>query len=627
SSTSRTGGTTRKRATKKTTARRTTKRRASRIPGPLEATGMAVRGLWTGMARAVGWVARSIGREAASARDIDAAHRRDGLGFTFLCLAILLAVALWFGSGGPVGEKLSFGITWTIGGAALALPVVLGLGAVHLMRQEQPEDAHGRAVVGWTALLLGAVGVLHIARGLPTQVPQLQHAGGQLGRLLGGLLEAAVSTWVAVPILALVIVFGILVVTATPVNQVPDRLASLWKLATGRAEPAPEPVRKRRAVKPRAPVDDDDDEEPADDAGLDILDEEDDAAAPLPRMAPDQVPQVRRDPPKHSSAPAKMKQPPLPESGDYRLPPLDLLKTGKAAKARSRANDTVIAALHEVFEQFKVDAAVTGFTRGPTVTRYEVELGPAVKVERITQLSKNIAYAVKSPDVRILSPIPGKSAVGVEIPNTDREDVALADVLRSNEADADKHPMVIGLGKDIEGGFVITNLAKMPHLLIAGATGSGKSSCINTVLASILMRATPDEVRLLLIDPKRVELTSYEGIPHLVNPIVTNPKKASDALQWVVKEMDTRYEDLAASGVRHINDFNRKVRAGQIKPLPGSERVYRPYPFLLVIVDELADLMMVAPRDVEDAIVRITQLARAAGIHLVLATQRPSVDV
>lgn len=582
-----------------------------------------------GLAHGMGWAVRAAGRQAASARDLDPEHRRDGAGLLMFGLALLSAVALWLSGAGPVGAQLADTIRLFLGAISVVVPVLLMIGAWRLMRQPADPEHRGRGLIGWGSLLVSTAALLQIGQN-PADTLERDFAGGLVGAGVGGLLERAVTAWVAVPLLILLLLFGLLVVTATPINKIPERLGLLagGLVSAPEAdeetdEPAAKPARKRQPKRMPAPLDPDDFE---DLEGADLQE-----TMVLPRKSPAKVPASRKppvDPPEHSPAPTRAEQLALTGlAGDYTLPPANMLSAGAAAKTRSKANDEVIAALTGVFDQFDVDAAVTGFTRGPTVTRYEVELGHGVKVERITQLSRNIAYAVKSPDVRILSPIPGKSAVGVEIPNTDPENVALGDVLRSRAATSDHHPMVVALGKDIEGGYVVANLAKMPHILIAGATGAGKSSCLNTLLVSILTRATPDEVRLLLIDPKRVEMTGYEGIPHLVTPIVTNAKKAADSLDWVVREMDMRYDDLAANGVRHIDDFNRKVRNGEIKAPPGSEREMRPYPYLLVIVDELADLMMVAPRDVEDSVVRITQLARAAGIHLVLATQRPSVDV
>ncbi|MFC4018082.1 DNA translocase FtsK [Micromonospora sp. GCM10011542] len=603
------------------------RRTAPARPGPAVYVGRAVGALWMGLAHGMGWAVRAAGRQAASARDLDPEHRRDGAGLLLFGLALLSAVAIWLSGAGPVGARLADTVRLFLGAIAIVVPVLLMIGAWRLMRQPADPAHRGRGLIGWGSLLVSTAALLQIGQD-PVDDVQRDFAGGLVGAGVGGLLERAVTAWVAVPLLILLLLFGLLVVTATPINKIPERLGLLagTLVAPPSAEDAEEapaaPARRRPTKRTRPPVDPDD----FDDVdGVDMQE-----TLVIPRKPPAKVPASRKpaEPPEHSPLPTRAEQLELNGlAGDYTLPPANMLSSGAAPKTRSKANDEVIAALTGVFDQFDVDAAVTGFTRGPTVTRYEVELGHGVKVERITQLSRNIAYAVKSPDVRILSPIPGKSAVGVEIPNTDPENVALGDVLRSRAATSDHHPMVVALGKDIEGGYVVANLAKMPHILIAGATGAGKSSCLNTLLVSILTRATPDEVRLLLIDPKRVEMTGYEGIPHLVTPIVTNAKKAADSLDWVVREMDMRYDDLAANGVRHIDDFNRKVRNGEIKAPPGSEREMRPYPYLLVIVDELADLMMVAPRDVEDSVVRITQLARAAGIHLVLATQRPSVDV
>jgi S-DNA-T family DNA segregation ATPase FtsK/SpoIIIE len=604
-----------------------------------------VRGLLLLPARAVGAAVRSVHR---SEHDIEADRRRDGWALALLGLAVLVAAVVWFGLDGTVLRWLRWLVGAAVGQVSWAVPVLAAGYAVRLFRRPDTPVDNGRIAVGLSAVVLAAAGLAHVAAGLPTP-PQgtaaLAAGGGIAGFAAANPLVAAVSVWLAVPGLVLMAALGVLVVTATPVHAVVRAVGSgaSWVVAGSRT-----PGRG-----PAAP----DGGESAGGAGdwHEHLGEEPyEQAAEVDATAVDHVPlgtgpggsdpdgrataAPGGSPPPPDGAVVGTVERPLPApveareqleltAGTYVLPDLSLLVRGAPHKQRTAANDAVVAALTDVLGQFRVDAAVTGFTRGPTVTRYEVELGAGVKVERVTALSRNIAYAVASADVRILSPIPGRSAIGVEIPNTDRETVSLGDVLRSEVARRSEHPMTIGVGKDVEGGYVVANLAKMPHLLVAGATGAGKSSFINSMITSVLVRSTSDEVRMVLVDPKRVELTAYEGVPHLITPIITDPKRAAEALQWVVGEMDRRYDDLAAFGYRHVDDFNRAVRTGGLAAPPGSERVIAPYPYLLVIVDELADLMMVAPRDVEDSVVRITQLARAAGIHLVLATQRPSVDV
>ncbi|MEV8541696.1 DNA translocase FtsK [Streptomyces sp. NPDC051572] len=697
---------------KKAAVKRTARPAPKPAPSPTGGIVKLVRAVWLGTAHAVGAVFRGIGQ---GAKNLDPAHRKDGVALLLFGLALIVAAGTWADLRGPVGDLVEILVTGAFGRLDLLVPILLAVIAVRFIRHPEKPEANGRIVIGLSALVIGVLGQVHIACGAPARSDGMQairNAGGLIGWGVATPLTYTMGEVLAVPLLVLLTVFGLLVVTATPVNAIPQRLRLLgvklgivhdfddedefagedderydeqWREALparprrrGSAPEAYDPesaeqdaLSKRRSRPRRSAVPQPDMNRPMDAvdvaaaaaAALDgaVLhgmppspivadltqgvrvggDREDTTPTPVPAPAarPKQeklkaepvervVADLTKAPPEEMrDLPPRAEQ--LQLSGDitYALPSLDLLTRGGPGKARSAANDAVVASLTNVFSEFKVDAAVTGFTRGPTVTRYEVELGPAVKVERITALTKNIAYAVASPDVRIISPIPGKSAVGIEIPNTDREMVNVGDVLRLADAAEDDHPMLVALGKDVEGGYVMANMAKMPHILVAGATGSGKSSCINCLITSIMCRATPEDVRMVLVDPKRVELTAYEGIPHLITPIITNPKRAAEALQWVVREMDLRYDDLAAFGYRHIDDFNQAIRDGKLKTPEGSERELKTYPYLLVIVDELADLMMVAPRDVEDSIVRITQLARAAGIHLVLATQRPSVDV
>jgi DNA segregation ATPase FtsK/SpoIIIE, S-DNA-T family len=607
-------------------------------------------------------------RVGQSSRKALSPHKGDIQGVFLAVFALVLALGIWFEDGGRLGVFMALLFRGLFGYGAYAVPLLVGGLALALFWRPAGKDdmVAGRVTIGLLAMLVGGLGLLHLWKGAPpaSSAPAvLQESGGLVGAIIAAPLARLLSTWGAGALFACLLFLGTLISTRTSVAAVGRGVASMGRLAgsalTAPPRPPPPPTppevvepvdsgeapprrRGRRKVEPPPEPDLDDTIEvvvgkPTPDGARDTADlrveEREEAAAlkaPPPPVAPADQPGAGDAVQMAMTLQAKA-------GGAYTTPPESLLRQGHARPVDPRRLDETQRVLERTLEQFDVDAKVPRYTRGPTVTRYEVELGPATKVARVIGLSHDIAYALASPDVRIIAPIPGKSAIGIEVPNRDRELVTLGDILGKTGKNDQRHPLTVALGKDIGGEPVLANLAEMPHVLIAGSTGSGKSVCLNVLVTSLLMRNPPDEVRLILIDPKRVELTSYENVPHLITPVVTHPKRASEALAWAVREMELRLETLAIAGVRNIAAYNKAAKEGTLPPLPstsldddgrpdGSEQ--RPtLPYIVVVIDELSDLMMVAPRDVEDAICRIAQMARAVGIHLVVATQRPSVDV
>ncbi len=572
-----------------------TKKRGRRKPGG--ARGSAFRNAAEGIRKALG---PQIG---------------DAYGIALSVVAILGALGVWFHNAGPVGDFLELTFRGLLGAGGFAAPVMFGYLAF-AMFTVRPGPDRPRIVIGLTVTVGGLLGLWHLIKGTPDVTAggeALREAGGVVGALGAGPLHRLMGPWGAAITLIAVLALGLMIFTKTPVRRIIEAIGE--RIATRRAE-----RRATRPSKPRViPGLDDEPEDVAEEPDEEEEEEDQDEPEPDDDDAEEPVrPHVTVQIPDAVAGPPARRRP-------YALPSLELLRAGTTIAGGTKGTADTIRVLEATLRQFEVDASVARVTRGPTVTRYEIELGPGVKVNRVVSLSHDIAYALATPDVRMIAPIPGRSAIGVEVPNRERELVTLGDILASPKASADRHPLAVGVGKDISGEPVMVNLTTMPHLLIAGATGAGKSTCINTMVTSILARARPDQVRMILVDPKRVELSHYNGIPHLLAPVITHPKRAADALGWVVKEMETRYEDLARSGQRQIDAYNAAVLEGRVtkEGLPVTETM----PYILVVIDELADLMMIAPRDVEDAICRIAQMARAVGIHLLVATQRPSVDV
>jgi S-DNA-T family DNA segregation ATPase FtsK/SpoIIIE len=560
-------------------------------------------------------------------REILSPHARDAAGIGLVVFALLAVLSVWFDAAGPVGAGIAKILHALFGVGAYLFPVVGVYWGVVLLRDVARED-RVRMFIGFMVLTLGLLGMISLARGNPglrapyddaKHIAGLADAGGFLGALAAYPLSRILSVYGAFIIDAGMAFLGLLIFTGTPFSALRGKISIFVEpVASGdpgvpmvtvpEAKPAKEASKRRKAVREAFGLD-----EPG--------------AEPVV-VVPEAQPVVTQDESDQEKPlkPARTRTVATAD-GPYQLPSLDLLRTAPPSTNDGVHESQIMEALGHTLTTFGVDARVVAAHRGPTVTMYEVEVASGTKVNKVLNLSSDIAYALATPDVRIIAPIPGRSAIGIEVPNKHRDFVMLGDILRSKHARESTHPLTVALGKDIHGVSQMVNLATMPHVLIAGATGAGKSSLVNCFITSLLMRTTPDDVRLVLVDPKRVEMSHFAEVPHLLSPVIVHPKRAAEALQWICREMELRYEVLATVGVRDIDGYEEGLKAGSLRLPVGLEHRYEHMPYIVVVIDELADLMMVAPRDVEDAICRIAQMARAVGIHLVVATQRPSVDV
>jgi S-DNA-T family DNA segregation ATPase FtsK/SpoIIIE len=565
------------------------------------------------------------------------AHATDVWGLGLIAVGLVAALAIYVDLAGPLGRGIDLGAGAAIGAVRLILPLALVAAGVVLIRDRGDDDESSdenavshpaRLLVGSLLLLVSTTGLLHLGRGTPAPddgVRALGRAGGLVGFTIGQPLNALAAPWAASLVLVTIGLVGLVVLTKTSVRVAADKTAAgvrpLTRLFAGLFE-----LDSASESRSTTLYDQDADRSHARDDAHDDVDLRDEP----PRTERRRRPKTKLIVPEEDAGPTEQMEidlGPGAKPSPWKLPPLNVLDKATTHEVDKRAVEERGRVLEAALSQHGVETRLVGMVVGPSVTRYELELAPGVKVARVTSLHKDIAYAMASPDVRILAPIPGRQAIGVEVPNNDRQIVFLGDILASAEAKRAHHPLEVAVGRDINGKAVMMNLATMPHILIAGATGAGKSSCLNSMITSLLMRSTPDQVRMILVDPKRVEMGQYDRLPHLLTQVVTNPKKAANALSWAVREMERRYDLLADVGFRDITGYNAAFDRGELVPEPGSEREYPRLPFILVVIDELSDLMMVAARDVEDSICRIAQMARAVGIHLVIATQRPSVNV